>query len=312
MADPTTTNIVLAVPTHGSDVDTWDQPLNANAGILDAIAGSVTSKSLTNANVVLSTSETRVSILRFTGVLTGNCGIFLGAIIKSWICENNTTGAFFVQIIGNGGLGNRMSLPPGTSQIYWDGSNVNFINLGKVGEYWDYAGATVPLWVAQCTVPPYLLCDGSSFSAVTYPLLNQILGGTTLPDFRGRSRSFLNGGTSRITSVLSGIDGNSLLSGGGDQTITIGQVNLPAVAPTFTGTLITPAATVLNSAVPSPSGTTVAPAASGIFGTGSSFTPTVTIAPFTPAGTISNLGSGTALASMPPTCIGGITMIRAA
>jgi microcystin-dependent protein len=34
--------------------------------------------------------------------------------------------------------------------------------------------------------PGYLLMDGSSFSAATYPELATYLGGTTLPDYRGR------------------------------------------------------------------------------------------------------------------------------
>ncbi len=37
------------------------------------------------------------------------------------------------------------------------------------------------------TIPvDYLLCDGSSFSSSTYPLLFALLGGTTLPDLRGK------------------------------------------------------------------------------------------------------------------------------
>ena len=43
-------------------------------------------------------------------------------------------------------------------------------------------------WYSEGTPPDgWLLCDGSSFSAVTYPELAQFLGGTTLPDFTGRS-----------------------------------------------------------------------------------------------------------------------------
>ena len=32
----------------------------------------------------------------------------------------------------------------------------------------------------------YLICDGSTFSAVTYPALFTVLGSTTLPDFRDK------------------------------------------------------------------------------------------------------------------------------
>ena len=42
------------------------------------------------------------------------------------------------------------------------------------------------MW-STTTIPiNYLLCDGSSFSGVTYPVLEMVLGGTTLPDLRGQ------------------------------------------------------------------------------------------------------------------------------
>jgi hypothetical protein len=64
-----------------------------------------------------------------------------------------------------------------------DGSNLRFKNLGgPIGSYWDYAGSSNPAWNSGCTVPPYLNCDGSTFSAATYPSLAVILGSTTLPD----------------------------------------------------------------------------------------------------------------------------------
>lgn len=48
-----------------------------------------------------------------------------------------------------------------------------------VGIVVDYAGAVAPAG--------WLVCDGSGFSAVTYPSLAAVLGSTTLPDYRGRS-----------------------------------------------------------------------------------------------------------------------------
>lgn len=37
----------------------------------------------------------------------------------------------------------------------------------------------------------FLECDGSTFTSSTYPALTRILGGTTLPDIRGRVRADL-------------------------------------------------------------------------------------------------------------------------
>lgn len=72
---------------------------------------------------------------------------------------------------------------------------------------------------------------------------------------------------------------------GGENVHTLTQAQLPAVAPTFTGTPQTPS---LNQSVIGPGGNSLA--AGGFIGT--TITPTVT---FTPAGTISNLGSGVAM-----------------
>jgi microcystin-dependent protein len=327
MPDPTTSNIVLAIPSHGSDVDTWDAPLNSNAGILDAIAGSVTSKSLTNAPVTLTTTECRVSILRFSGTLTGNVTITLAAIIKSWICENTTTGAFTVTI--SGGSGNVVALPPGSCQVYWDGTNVSFINLGRVGEYWDYAGSAVPAWVTACSIPPYLLCDASSFSSGTYPLLAAILGTTTLPDMRGRSRAFLTGGTGRITTAGSGIDGDTRFSGGGAQNVTLDTTMIPShthssPAVTDPGHRHFVAANTAGGGGQVPPTNTTQIAQNANFSTDNSYYLQSTATDATIARASSSTtgitldantgatGGGLSHNNMPPACIGGITMVRAA
>lgn len=48
----------------------------------------------------------------------------------------------------------------------------------------------------------FLLCDGSSFSSATYPALALVLGGTTLPDYRGRSPLGAGQGTGLSNRVL--------------------------------------------------------------------------------------------------------------
>jgi microcystin-dependent protein len=48
-------------------------------------------------------------------------------------------------------------------------------------------GVILPWATALMTAPNgFLFCDGSTFSAVTYPALNTLLGGNTLPDLRGK------------------------------------------------------------------------------------------------------------------------------
>lgn len=314
MVDPTTTNLILAVPTRGSDAGTWDTPVNGDMNIIDACAGTVTTTSVSNANVTLTTTQSQVSILRFTGTITGNVIITLGAVIKSWIVENNTVNpGFLLRIIGNPGTGNFLTPPPGSSQIYWDGTNMNFINLPPmIGGYWDYSGAAVPPWVTQCSVPPFLLCDGSTFNAGVYPLLSAILGGSILPDSRARARIPLDGGTGRVTIGGSGIDGSTRFTGGGSQNQPINQSNLPNI--TFPNSLGINGFIGLSSAANGVLNNQGVGAGANVSGGGGAYN----IGAITASnslgisGSVTSGGSGSNLIIMQPVYVGGITMIRAA
>lgn len=115
--------------------------------------------------------------------------------------------------------------------VYNDGAVVRFVNLPAPGTYLDYAGSSIPAWISTCSKPPFLLCDGSAFSGTTYPVLAAILGGTTLPDFRGRAAHYLNGGTGRLTTAGAGIDGNTLLAVGGNNGVNLAVNQIPAGVP---------------------------------------------------------------------------------
>jgi len=89
--------------------------------------------------------------------------------------------------------------------------------MGKLGEYWDYAASVIPTWISSAisTLPPYLNCNGTSFSSAIYPQLANLLGTTTLPDSRGRVRIALNQTTNRVTVI----NGDVIFTGGGDQNL---------------------------------------------------------------------------------------------
>lgn len=297
----TTTNIKLSTPAHGSNVDTWDaDPVNNNSAIVDSAFGGVTSKALTNVNVTLSATEAQARTLRFSGVLTGNVIINVSAIIKDWNIDNQTTGAFVVTI--SGGSGNVVGVPQGEIvQVLWDGTNCSFLNLGRIGTYEDDCGSAVPAWIAACTVPPYLLCDGSTFSAVTYPYLASKIGSTTLPDLRGRSRFNLNGGTGRITTASSGIDGNTRFSSGGVESVVLDATQIPSHTHVATTSINRSLTVGTSSNLTAPSGG----------GAGFPTVPTF-ILPSDITITNANTGGGLLHTNMPPAQISGITMIRAA
>jgi hypothetical protein len=192
-----------------------------------------------------------------------------------------------------------------------DGTNVKFANLTPfVGQFVDYAGSGgVPGWISACTVPPFLNCDGSTFSAVTYPLLAAVLGGTTLPDYRGRAPYFLNQGTSRLTSAGAGIDGNTNFAGGGANGVTLAVSQIPAGVQS-TGTFALSITAILNtlnnvlSLFSSPSGANVFLA----------FAPSTTsaVSGGTASGTVSSVNANQQIvANAAPGIVGGIRMIRA-
>lgn len=84
------------------------------------------------------------------------------------------------------------------------------VPVGTITAYW---GASAPAG--------WLLCNGGSFSAGTYPDLATLLGGTTLPNLKGK--------------VVVGIDGaqtefDALGETGGAKTVALGTGNLPAHA----------------------------------------------------------------------------------
>ena len=244
MTTPTTTNRSLYVPTRGSEVGTWDTPINANFTAIDTLFGGVTSISVSSSNVTLNTSQTQNAIIRLTGTLSANIDVIFPTVAAIYTVENLTTGAFYVRC--KMASGNAIGIPQGVpTQVFTDGTDTKFWAPPMPGTYWDYAGGTVPAWITACTVQPWVSCDGSAISRTTYAYLYSILGTTwgvgdgsttfNLPDLRNRSRVSVGGG--RLTSAGSGVDGSTVGSVGGAQNVTLAQANLPNV--TLSGTTST-------------------------------------------------------------------------
>jgi len=233
MADPTTANTSMFVPVRGTDQGTWDVPVNANFNAIDSMFGGVTTLTPTNTPIIMTSVQAQCSIIRLTGTLTGNVAITMASINKFWTIENlltNASSGFVVTFVSTAGS-QQIGAPPGSQDFYYDGTNVRYRTLPHhVGGYWDYAGNSVPNWVNACTTPPYLNCDGTTFSSATYPVLAGSLGGNTLPDSKGRYRAILNQGTGRLTTNSSNgsIDGNTLLATGGGGGVTINSSHIPA------------------------------------------------------------------------------------
>ncbi len=302
-----TTNTGLAKPANSSYVGTWDVPVNSNSDILDGIIGTQTTISPLSGTTTLSTAQFQTAFLTFTSTLSGNCTIvFPQGQGKTFTVQHRATNSslYTITLQTTVAGGEDVACPPKEAfDILSDGTNIRFRSLGRVGEYWDYIGSSVPNWVTACTVPPYLNCDGTTFSSATYPALTTILGGTTLPDSRGRYRATLNQGQSRITSGTStgGVDGNTLLATGGSQTTTLSSQNVPPVPITDPGHLHTLNGYYAGDKTGSQTN------AGGNLGSGLSSNTNTVVTGITAGST-----SPTNFSNLPPTYIAGITMIRSA
>lgn len=302
-------NIQLEEPARGDQVGTWDTPVNNNMTLIDLVVGGRTTIALNNSPVVLASAQFQCKTITFNSTLTGSVAItFPTSFTKSYEIYHTCTGssAFVITLQTTASGGQVVCCPPGEIvEVLNDGTNIRFKNFERVGTYWDYAGSSVPAWVSGCTVPPYLNCDGTSFSSATYPYLSTILGGTTLPDSKGRYRATINQGSGRITSSIGGVDGNTALAAGSTQTASLVTANLPPY---------TPAGTIVN--------TLGGAFTKGIFIGGA--TPPLTLIGGTASGgqvgdiSVSGAfggtpqgGTSTPFGILPPTYMGGITMIRA-
>ncbi len=327
MAEPQTVNGGLIVPNTGDLVGTWGSAaLNPDFVAVDGFLCGVQTVSASSVPITLTSpagftptpgggpTQAQNAVLRFTGAISAGISVTL-PLPGYYIIENLTTGAFILQFRAIG-VGQLICVDQGEIQhIYNDGTNVRFVNLGRIGSYLDICDASVPPWISNCTVPPYLLCDGSTFSAVTYPYLNVKLGGTTLPDYRGRNSFYLNGGTGRLTSAGAGIDGNTRFATGGNNGITAGLMPGITVAGTLSVTVGTnppnvPASTagVSDLTAQIQGGVTNIPTSASGFVNVTSWTGSAT-------GTLTSsntLGLGTTMQNATPGIVGGIRLIRAA
>lgn len=306
-----TPNKALEQPARGSLVGVWDTPVNSNMDIIDASLGGAAAIALTNSPVILSSAQYRNIFITFTGALSGNCAITFPLVGSVYTIQNLTTNTSAFQVTlqttaaGSQVIGAKWGEP---FDIMTDASgNVKYRNLGSVGSEMRFWGSSVPAWISNCTIPPYLNMDGTAFSSATYPVLATILGGTTLPDAQGRYTATLNQGTGRITSGSStgGVDGNTNLASGGSQTTTLSSENMPTVPTSDPGHLH-------PYAFPQDDG------GAGYQGGGtfnakrysSTVTATRTSCSAT-TGLVVGSTSPTNFSNLPPTIVGGILMIRA-
>lgn len=190
---------VLVEPDLGSYVNSWDQPLNSNFGVIDAgVSGTTTinANTLTPATpyVVLvfqnfesnPTPQTNPLAgqnlrIRITGSLSFNIAVKIPSGIPGlWIIDNQTTGDYLVNIETT----DPSTLPIQPTQgymsiVFSDGVNVKFADQGITKAY--IAGHVQPgsIILYGSATPPssaYLVCNGAAVSRTTYADLFLAIG----------------------------------------------------------------------------------------------------------------------------------------
>jgi len=142
----TTTNTGLNQPVYNSTSPTWDQPLNFNETILDAVLGNTTSvamptgasatTTLTGPTSTGSLGQTQAMRIVLTGSLSANQILqFPSGVAGKWVIYNTTSGSFSVTVSSAGG-GTAVSAPQGYNvSIYSDGTNIRYTDDGLTNNF---------------------------------------------------------------------------------------------------------------------------------------------------------------------------------
>lgn len=264
-----TVNAGLVVDPTGSNVGTWaDNVTNFDFIALDGLLAGVQTISVASSPVTLTSpalftptpgggpTQSQNRVLRFTGILTANVTVTL-PIPGSYIVENLTTGSFVLSFRGVTAT-EVIGTPQGERfEIYNDGSNVRFVGLARLGALEMWAGlSAMPAWVAACTVPPYLLCDGTTtHTFALYPNLGARMGSTFggngittfgVPDLRGRVPLAYDSTGTRITTAGCGLNGQTLGASIDSQSNTLAANQIPSLTSVNSAQAISVRSTVSN------------------------------------------------------------------
>ncbi len=202
-----TTNIRLEKQASGANSGTWGDRLNENViDMVDQAVGSYTTISLGASSHTLTTNdgtadEARSSVLYLTGTLTSSVDVITPTgVEKTYIVENNTSGAYTVTLktVGGGGV----TVPQGTTMtIISDGVSVGVGSVavtpaGNLENITLTSGTIVGSVLTTCAV------SSGTINAAT------ITGGTV--SAAGLTACSINGGTVSTTTFTA--DGQAALN----------------------------------------------------------------------------------------------------
>lgn len=200
---PSSTNKGYELQVTGTNEDVWGDLLNSGVfEIIDRNLGGSVTKSLTNVNVDLDSTEGQNLRLTLNGTLTGNVLVRTPAV-GMMIVQNNCTGSFTVTFARhNGGttVGTPITLPNGTINLVAFGASGNPVSVGE-----EFASGT--RLVFQQTAAP----AGWTKDTTTSGLNNSAMRFVTGSVVNGGSQDFTTSFGSR---ALGGSVGSTVLSAG--------------------------------------------------------------------------------------------------
>ena len=194
-------------------------------------------------------SQSMNALIRFTGAQSASATIQF-TLPGFYIIDNQCTGGFSTRLQPANLTGNCIGAINGKKHhVFYDGVHMDYVDMPDPGTALDLNTntTTLPPWMTACTVSPYLLKDGSTYSTATYPALAQLLGSTYggngvttfgVPDERSRVRlgvdtvQAASGATSaRITFAQAGFTGSLIGAAGGTSAVVLVTANLPPYTP---------------------------------------------------------------------------------
>ena len=192
---PTTLNGGLIIPNTGDLPGTWgSNALNPNFVSIDGLFGGATTISASNALIVLTSpsgfaptpsagpTQAQNAVLQFTGTLTANVQVTLP--IPGYCIINNQTTRAFVLSFRAIGSGQVIAVDQQDDvHIYNNGTNVRFVNLGRIGGTAAPAGTSlsgIPITTGPTNVAGASVASGSG----------SIVPGSTSASWGGVSSTF--------------------------------------------------------------------------------------------------------------------------
>ena len=152
-----TTNKGLNQPANGSNVDTWDVPVNNNFGWIDQAFGSTTALNATSGSATLADTQYRSLALAVSGAIAANVTYTIPTSVGGqWIVYNTTTdsaGGPWTITIASGGGGTSVVIQRNKATIIVsDGTNIRSVYAEAVTATPAFPSGTAMLFV-QTSAP---------------------------------------------------------------------------------------------------------------------------------------------------------------